>query len=182
MSIEFRRFYDEHVRFVWRALVRLGVGPNDLPDAVQEVFVVVHVKLGEFEGRSKITTWLFGICTRVASDRRQRAHVRREIPSLDLPQVAAESTDAPGDATERARARELLAAIVDWMPEEQRVVFVLFELEGLSGESIAELLDVPVGTVRSRLRLAREVFRQAVARLQARGRGRAGVALRTRLA
>jgi RNA polymerase sigma-70 factor (ECF subfamily) len=82
---------------------------------------------------------------------------------------------APGPdgaaAAERSRAREAFETIVGRMPEEQRIVFVLFEVEGMSGETIAAALDVPVGTVRSRLRLARAALDQAVARLQARDAG-----------
>jgi RNA polymerase sigma-70 factor (ECF subfamily) len=177
--MDFRRFYEDHVRFVWRALARLGVDESDLPDAAQEVFVVVHRKLSEFEGRSKVTTWLFSICMRVASDRRRRAHVRFEIPHHDPSGSPLEGDAGPFT---HAHAKELLAVILDGMPDEQRVVFALFELEGLSGEEIAELLDVPEGTVRSRLRLARNAFQQAVSRLEARERGRAGIPLRARLA
>jgi RNA polymerase sigma-70 factor, ECF subfamily len=177
----FRQLYDAHVRFVWRSLLSLGVGENDVPDAVQEVFVVVHRKLSEFEGRAKVTTWLFSICMRVASDRRKRAHVRREIPSADV-SFALDGGEPAGGPVEREDARALLAGILDRMPEEQRVVFVLFEIEGLSGDAIAELLDVPVGTARSRLRLARAAFRLAVARLQAGERNRVRASLRARVA
>jgi RNA polymerase sigma-70 factor (ECF subfamily) len=182
LSTTFRQFYDTHVRFVWRAMLRLGVGENDVSDAVQEVFVVVYRKLPEFEARSKITTWLFGICMRIASDRRQRAHTRREVPSSDLASLPVEVVESVEALSDRERARELLAAILDGMPEEQRIVFSLFELEGLSGDAIAELLDVPTGTVRSRLRLARATLREAIARVQARERPRHGARLRTRLA
>jgi RNA polymerase sigma-70 factor, ECF subfamily len=182
LSTTFRQFYDAHVRFVWRAMLRLGVGENDVSDAVQEAFVVVHRKLPEFEARSKVTTWLFGICMRIASDRRQRAHTRREVPSCDLASLPVDAVEGVEALSDRERARELLATILDGMSEEQRIVFALFELEGLSGEAIAELLDIPIGTVRSRLRLAREALRQAIARVQARERRPHDARLRTRLA
>jgi RNA polymerase sigma-70 factor (ECF subfamily) len=169
MLLAFRQLYDAHVRFVLRVLVRLGVPESDVADAVQDVFVVVHRRLPEFEGRAKPTTWLFEICLRVASDRRNLAHLRREVPSDD-PSLS--DIEAPGDemaALERREARALLDRILNRMPEAQRIAFVLFELEQMTAEEIAELLDVPVGTVRSRLRLARVGFRQAVRRLQARG-------------
>jgi RNA polymerase sigma-70 factor (ECF subfamily) len=170
----FREVYDNHVRFVWRALLRLGVPERDVPDAVQDVFVVVHRRLSEFEGRSKISTWLFGISMRVAADRRRVAHARWErIDSEMLPSVGAKDPDAVA-LLERRRAREMLGDILDRMPEEQRIAFVLFELEGMSGDEIAELLEVSVGTVRSRLRLAREVFQEAVARVRARERRHEG--------
>jgi RNA polymerase sigma-70 factor (ECF subfamily) len=172
----FREFYETHVRFVWRVLPRLGVRDSDVADAVQDVFVVVHKKLPEFEGRSKPTTWLFAICMRVASDRRRLAHLRREVPSLEEP--ASEACEGDGAAAlERRQARALLESILSRMPEEQRIVFSLFEIEQMSADAIAELLDVPEGTVRSRLRLARASFDQSVARLRASERRMAGPAL-----
>jgi RNA polymerase sigma-70 factor (ECF subfamily) len=168
--MNFRELYDEHVRFVWRALRRLGVRDGDLPDAAQDVFVVAHRKLPEFEGRSKVTTWLFGICMRVVSDRRRLAHERHERATPEL----AESDPSPVDPTslhDRQRAREMLDGILSRMPDDQRIVFSLFELDEMTGDEIAELLEIPVGTVRSRLRLAREVFQQGVQRLQTRERG-----------
>jgi RNA polymerase sigma-70 factor (ECF subfamily) len=175
MRADFRSFYDAHVRFVWRSLLRIGVPESDVADAAQDVFVVVHQKLAEFEGRSKATTWLFAICLRVASDRRRRALSRRECASMD----PAHDQGCPEEIApfDRQVARRWLQAILDRLPDEQRLVFCLFELEEMSGDEIAELLGVPVGTVRSRLRLAREAFREGVARLQAaeRVRGVAGL-------
>lgn len=174
----FKEVYDEHFRFVWRSLRRLGVRESDVPDAVQDVFLVVHRRLAEFEGRSKVSTWLFGICFRVARDRRKLAHVRRRAgddePLLDC---ADERADVAAEA-ERRQGLALLEAILDELPIEQRAVFTLFELEGMSGEDIAETLEIPLGTAYSRLRIARDAFRRAVARLNAkeqfRVRGSAG--------
>ena len=169
--MDFRAFYDTHVRFVWRALLRTGVPEHEVPDAVQDVFVVVHRKLAEFEGRAKVTTWLFAICIRVAADRRRLAHGRYEV----LTEHVTESTfgreradDDPLTMTTRQRARATLDGIMSRMPEEQRIAFALFELDGMTGSEIAELLEVPVGTIRSRLRLARATFEQSVARLRSR--------------
>lgn len=165
----FRQLYDDHFAFVWRSMRRLGVREGEVADCVQEVFVVVHRKLGEFEGRSKMTSWLFGICMRVASDHRRSAWVRREIATEE---EALSSRPDPrsdvGAAVERKEKQALLERILDEMPEDQRIVFALFELDAMSGEVIAELLDVPIGTVRSRLRLAREAFHRAVARATSR--------------
>jgi RNA polymerase sigma-70 factor (ECF subfamily) len=167
METDFRQFYESHIRFVWRALVRLGVPEPDVPDAAQDVFLVVHKKLPEFEGRSKITTWLFAICMRVASDRRKTTHRHHETPSRFAERVAAEGQDDPPAIVDRRRAYAVLESILDRMPEEQRIIFSLFELEEMDGREIAELLGLPEGTVRSRLRLARQVFRRYVARLEA---------------
>lgn len=166
----FEQVYDEHFDFVWRSLRRLGVRDDDLHDALQDVFLVVHRALAGFEGRSKLTTWLFGICFKVAAGRRRAGHVRRELATDP---ATFECTDPGPDAAaqlEKNQALELVHTLLDGLPEEQRVTFVLFELEGLGGDEIAELTGVSVGTVRSRLRLARDGFRQAMTRSQARER------------
>ena len=162
-----RAIYDEHVSFVWRSLRRLGVREADLPDAVQDVFLVVHRKLPDFEGRSKVSTWLFGIAMRVARDRQRLAHVRRQVGDEEAVLAFADESADVGAEAERRQAATLLEAILDAMPLEQRAVFTLFELDGMTGDAIAELLEVPLGTVYSRLRLAREAFQRAVVRLKA---------------
>lgn len=167
--MNFRQIYDEHFAFVWRSLRRLGVRESDVPDAVQDVFLVVHRRLAEFEGRSKMSTWIFGICYRVASDRRKAARkVYIEEGSderwLDAPD---ERVDIAAEA-ERRQGLQTLEALLDGMPLEQRAVFTSFELECMTGEEIAQTLEIPLGTVYSRLRLARDTFRNAAARLRAR--------------
>jgi RNA polymerase sigma-70 factor (ECF subfamily) len=157
--------YREHFRFVWRSLRRLGIAERDLEDATHDVFVVVHKKLAGFEPRAKITTWLFAICLRTASDWRRSPRSTRELL------IAADEAQAPDDAGAEAEHRQALALLdqlLAEMPIEQRAVFTCFELDGMSGEEIAELLELPVGTVWSRLRLARECFRQSVNRQRAR--------------
>ena len=157
--MDFRALYDAHFAFVWRNLRRLGVREADLPDALQDVFIVVHRKLAEFEGRSKITTWLFAICLRVAADRRKAArHATKEEPFCDR-------THALSVAPSAHETAECVEGLLGILPIEQRVVFVMFELEGFSGDEIAEALAIPVGTVRSRLRLARDAFCIAIAQL-----------------
>lgn len=160
--------YREHFRFVWRSLRRLGVSEADAPDATQEVFLVVHRRLSEFEGRSRLTTWLFGICLRVAQERRRRAHVRYERADEQALSSEVDERADVGAEAERKQAMRRLEAILDRLDFDQRVVFTLFELEGMRGDEIAALLDVPVPTVHSRLRLAREAFKAEVAREQAR--------------
>jgi RNA polymerase sigma-70 factor (ECF subfamily) len=165
---DFRAIYDAHFDFVWRSLRRLGVREPDVLDLAQKVFLTAHFKLADFEGRSLVSTWLFGICQRVASDYRRSALIRREVSTenSELDSVATwhEDLSDKSDARHRARAAE---AILNKLPEPQRVVFVLFELEEMSGQDIATLLGVSVGTVRSRLRLARDTFRREVKRLSA---------------
>lgn len=161
--------YREHFRFVWRALRRLGIPESDAQDATQEVFMVVHRKLSDFEGRSQMTTWLFGICLRVVRNRKRKSSNRYEIQDETVAERP-DDTANPDAETERRRGLARLEAILESIDLDQRVVFILFELEGMSGEEIAELLQIPPATVHSRLRLARESFRLALARDQARDR------------
>jgi len=130
-------------------------------DAGQKVFLVAHRRLAMFDGRSTVKTWLCGIALRVASDYRRSAIVRREVLVGETPSGASREADQLRRLEERERVA-VLDDVLSEMPMEQRVVFVLFELEEMSGEEIAALLGVPEGTVRSRLRLARRVFSKSV--------------------
>jgi RNA polymerase sigma-70 factor (ECF subfamily) len=163
---DFRAVYEAHFDFVWRSLRRLGVREPDATDQTQKVFLTAHAKLDGFEGRARLRTWLFAICQRVASDYRRSAPIRREVmtDAAEMDLYAAWHDDAAQKSESGQRAR-VAEAIVNKLPDSQRLVFVLFELEEMSGEEIAELLGISVGTVRSRLRIAREVFGREVKRL-----------------
>jgi RNA polymerase sigma-70 factor (ECF subfamily) len=154
--------YETHFDFVWRSLRRLGVPNADVADAIQEVFLTVHRKLGEFEGRCKVSTWLFQIAYGVARTRRRKAHVRREVLDGTEFDELAEASGSPEDALSHQRDIELLDRVLDSMSLEQRAVFMLFEIEELSCEQIAQLLEIPLGTVYSRLRLGRTAFYRAL--------------------
>lgn len=162
---EFKAVYEAYFESVWHALRRLRVAEHDLMDGTQNVFVVVARKFPEFEGRAQLRTWIYQICRRVASDYRRSAPVRREV-TTDAQEIAerADSMNSVLNEAEQRQLVEIARAILDKLPEAQREVFILFELEQLSGEEIASQLQVPLGTVRSRLRLAREAFRREVER------------------
>jgi RNA polymerase sigma-70 factor (ECF subfamily) len=166
-SMEFRAVYEQHYDFVWRSLRRLGVRDADVPDALQEVFLVVLRRLGEFEGRARLTTWLFRICMRVARDRQRLAHNRRELLDAQAVEGCLDEGSDLGQQAERREDVKLLELALSRMDLDQRAVFTLFELEEQSGEEIAETLQIPLGTVYSRLRLGREAFRKVFQRAQA---------------
>jgi RNA polymerase sigma-70 factor (ECF subfamily) len=159
----FEVVYRTHFRLVWRTLGRLGVREADVMDVAQNVFIIVCRQLGGFEERSALTTWLFSICRLVAKDYRRSAPIVREV-LVDTGKL--EQRGGPGDGPlQRLDTQDrcqLLETILSKMPEKLSVVFVMFELDEMSGEEIAGLLDIPVGTVRSRLRLAREAFQREV--------------------
>lgn len=160
--------YEQHADFVWRTLQHLGVRAADLEDLGQEVFVTVHRKLGDFDGRSKVSTWLFGICLNLVRRHRRRAYLRLEFLHAEPPERADPRTPELRYEQEESRAR--LAELLAKLGPERRATFVLFEIEGMSCEDIAELTAVPLGTVYSRLHLARKQVAAAAARLRLSGR------------
>jgi RNA polymerase sigma-70 factor (ECF subfamily) len=149
----FAQVYREHLRPVWRMLRRLGVPDAALDDAAQDVFVTAYRRFHDFEGRSTLRTWLLGIALRVASDHRRRVRVMEPV-STELPGV----TPGPDAAAERAQAVTQLLALLARLPEEQREVLVLVELEGYSMPEVVEVTGVNLNTLYTRLRAARQRF------------------------
>ncbi|HVR18522.1 MAG TPA: sigma-70 family RNA polymerase sigma factor [Polyangiaceae bacterium] len=149
-----------HLDFVWRSLRRFGVREADVDDSTQRVFMIAGEKLDKIQSGSE-RAFLVGIATRVAAHAR-RSYMRREAAEQSFassPQHARPNPN-PEELTQRLEDRELLDRVLDAMPEDLRAVFVLFELEELSVDQIASFLTIPRGTAASRLRRAREVFRE----------------------
>lgn len=164
-ALDVQSVYDSHADFLWRMLGRFGVADADLADEVQEVLIVVHRRISDLSDPNKLRSWLYGICRRVASAYRKRAHRGRE-KLVDHSAMIERSTEpAPDDMTMRRQARERLHRVLDEMNPERRAVFVMFELEELSCAEIAEQVGAPVGTVYSRLHAARAEFRTALRKL-----------------
>lgn len=160
--------YDEYFDFVWRSLRRLGVAAGLLDDALQDVFLVVHRRLAEFEQRSSLKTWLFGICLRVASDYARRGRSRPVL--AELGELADALALDPLEQAARSEAVAFLDRQLDALDPDKRAVFILGELEGMSCPEIAEAVGANVNTVTSRLKAARAQFEAAVRRHQARDR------------
>lgn len=153
LSALFRQYYAG----IWRLLRRLGVPTANVDDAAQEVFWVAARKLTEIRP-GKERSFLYGIALRVASNQRRR---QATLPPLcDVEQIAPlqAPTLSPEEQVEQRQKRALLDRVLDQMSTDLRTVFVLQELEGLEVKKIAELERLPLGTVSSRLRRAREQF------------------------
>jgi RNA polymerase sigma-70 factor (ECF subfamily) len=163
--------FQEHFALVWRTVRRLGVPAAAIDDAVQEVFVVAQRRLASIEA-GKERAFLYGTAVRVAATARRATSRRRDAAGAprEAGHAAVDGAADPGPApdalVEQKRARELLDAIVARLPEDVRGVFVLYELEGLTMEEIAACLELPAGTVASRLRRARAELTAAVARIE----------------
>lgn len=154
--------FRDYAPFVWRGLRRLGVPESDVEDVCQEVFVVVHRKLGDFEGRSSLRTWIYGICARTASDYRRSGRVRREVVTDTPPDAPHEG--AQHDTVALRQARATLDRILDELDDDKRSVFVLYEIEELTMAEVAEAIGCPLQTAYSRLHAARKVVEAGVAR------------------
>lgn len=153
--------YAAHVGFVWRVLRTFGVPEAQIEDAVQDVFVVVHRRLAEWQGRAAITTWLFAIARRVASGHRRNADKRTALAGI-AEDLVGQATADPFDEMSRAQAAATVLAILEQLDEDKRIVFALVELEQLPVPEVARMLELNLNTAYSRLRLARHAFEAAV--------------------
>jgi RNA polymerase sigma-70 factor (ECF subfamily) len=170
---DFAAIYREYFPLVWRMGRRLGVAESALDDVCQDVFVVVHRRLGDFEGRSSLKSWIYGILHNVALVHRRKSSRKgaTEHPSLE-PDELRSSSATPADAALRQERANLAQSILDELDEDKRIVLILVELEGMSAPDVATALGLNVNTVSARLRAARKEFAQAVARHRARERWR----------
>jgi RNA polymerase sigma-70 factor (ECF subfamily) len=149
---------------VLRTLRRLGVTERDVEDMAHEVFVAVHRELGKYDRARPIRPWLFAFCFRIASHHRRKT--RRETV-LDVANQAVDQADGPEVLLDRERKRRLVLTALEEIELDRRAVFVLHELDGFTCEAIAQSLEIPLGTVYSRLRLARQDFSAKMRRLKA---------------
>ena len=166
----FEAVYAEYASYVSCALRGLGVHEQDLPDLSQQVFIVVYTKLPDFEYRASLRTWLYRICINAASDYRRAAPKRREVATepSEINSLAGFRDDLHERSETRRRA-ESAQGLLNRLPEARREVFVMFEVEQMSGLEVARALGIALGTARSRLRLAREFLSREVQRLSVKG-------------
>ena len=169
VTVDFETLYRAEFPYVWHTLRRLGVRDRDLEDLAHDVFVVVHRRLADYDPTRPLKPWLFGIAFRVAAGDRRRARVHAEIPS-DAVDVAA---DVPGadDQLAARQDRQLVLDALAALDLDRRAVFVMHDIDGHAAPEIAAAVGIPLNTVYSRLRLAREKFAAAVRRLHARRGG-----------
>jgi RNA polymerase sigma-70 factor (ECF subfamily) len=160
-----RSALDRHHDFVWRTVRYLGVPDAGADDAAQQVFCVFAARMAEVPPAAEVS-FLLTTAMRVASDVRRKARRRPAAVDDAVDEIAA-ALPGPEELLDRQRARQALQEVLDAMPVDLRVVFVLFELEEKTLVEIAELLELKVGTATSRLRRAREAFQAIVRRRQA---------------
>ena len=156
---DFPSFYERWFEHVLRSVRALGGPEADRDDIAQDVFLIARRQFDRFDGANP-AAWLYQITRRKVRDFRRRAWMRRvftrdHVDDLDaLPDTG----DDPAGALERAQKQRILMAVLSKMHEDRRAAFVLFEIDGLTGEEIARIQGVPVRTVWWRLHQARKEF------------------------
>ncbi len=165
--LDLETIFREHHDCVWRTLRAMGVSRAQADDAVQEVFLVAHRRLADYDGRATVRAWLLGIARKVGPrvERRAARHGSQSVEGL-------RATDDADARLERTRAARRVAEFLATLDEDQRRVFVLAEVEGFTAVEIAQVVGASVNTVYSRLRLARARFAKMSARARAAGERR----------
>ena len=150
-----------HATFVAAFVSRLGAAKSEVDDLVQEVFLVAHNKGGYHPGPAHPRTWLAAIALRVTQAKRRSVARRREDAGSTAFDAMTAAGKDPGEALEVAESLGRVQRALDTLDIEHRAAFVLYEIEGESCQAIAEALEIPVGTVYSRLHSARKRFLEA---------------------
>lgn len=147
-----RALYDQFAPRVYRLAVRM-VGAEDAADVAQQTFLKMFRGLASFRRGAQLSTWLYRIAVNESLQHRRR----KRSPRIELPAELPDDAPDPGQRIEQAELIEQALASLD---AELRAVFLLRELEGLSYQQIAEVLEIPAGTVASQLSRARSELRQ----------------------
>ena len=160
--------YLEHAAFVWRNLRRLGVPQDGIDDAVQDVFLVAHQRLPDFEGRSSPRTWIFAIMVRVAARRRERSRARdqrfRQASPEFLDSLVVDGQRGPLELLLQRQAADLLHQLLAELDDDKRTIVVMVELEQMSVVEAAQVLEINLNTAHARLRAARRLLAEHLKR------------------
>jgi RNA polymerase sigma-70 factor (ECF subfamily) len=160
--LDLESVYRRHAPLVSTWVKRLW-GPGDAQDLLHEVFLVAQRRLPEFRGDAAISTWLYSITVRVVVDRRKKERWRRWLWRRAAPEIEAEerAVETPLGTALREQAARTVYAILDEMSERDRMLLILFEMEGLSARRIANVLGTSENAVWVGLHRARARFRAA---------------------
>ena len=160
--VAWRTLYDRYAQPVVRFVSALGVPPDEREDAAQDVFVAVYRGLRQFRGEAQLSTWIYRIAARHASHLGRRRRMRSFLSILPWHETEPEPQPDPA---EKASELRLLDRLLDKLSPKKRMVLVLFEIEGLGVNEIANVMGCPANTVWSRLRHARAELVKAARRV-----------------
>lgn len=153
-TLDLQEVFRTHLDYVWRLARTFGLAPEDADDVAQEVFVIVARRLSSFRVGAPIRAWLFGITRNVVMHVQRKQGRRMRALSIVARTEPAEET--PEHSARVRQAAALMQTFLDQLELDKRLVFVLVEIEGMTTPEIAEMLQLPQGTVSSRLRAARQ--------------------------
>jgi RNA polymerase sigma-70 factor, ECF subfamily len=166
----FEQVYDELFDFVYRNVRRLGVPVSAAEDVVQDVFLVLHRRLSAYDGRASMQSWVYGILANAVRDYR-RSFRRKQAPLVpaerDDDSALASTWASPEQGAARARDVALMMELLEELPEAQRELIVLADLEQMSIPEICSCIGGNGNTVYSRLRVARENLKSKLSRRMA---------------
>jgi RNA polymerase sigma-70 factor (ECF subfamily) len=149
---------------VFGVALRMLGNRAEAEDVAQEAFVRAHRALGEFRGDAKLSTWLYAITSRLCLNRLASGERRMARQGEDALLRLSDAGPRPDAALERRELETALGRAIAELPEDRRIVVVLRDIEGLSYEEIAQVLELPLGTVRSRLHRARAELKEKLER------------------
>lgn len=167
-SVTATDMFREHGRYAFRLLRRLGVHEADVDDVLQEVFVVVHRKLSDFDPSRSRRAWLYGICIRLAASHRRTHRNRRELTVDQESEPIDHHAATPLEIVEARKSLAVLDGILSELPDPKREVFVLHVVEDLPMHEVAEALGCPLHTAYTRFYAAKKTFEAAARRARAR--------------
>jgi RNA polymerase sigma-70 factor (ECF subfamily) len=160
----FEHFYREHRRAIAGNLYRVLGDRAELDDLVQEVFVIAFRGMERFRGDAKLSTWLYRICVNVALGRlRSKSRRAPPVPYADVDEAGDDGANAPDKQLERREELTRVYRALEHLAPKKRIVFILHEVQGLDIREIADIVQAPLVTVRTRLHYARKEFYKIVA-------------------
>jgi RNA polymerase sigma-70 factor (ECF subfamily) len=165
-----KTIYKEYFDFVWSSARHLGAAGDAIDDVVQDVFIVIHHKLATLQRPEALRSWIYGIVRRTVSDYR-RSRRNRDAAGARLGaefKSTLPSQPSPLDMAERSAELALLESVLSKLDETKREIFVMVEVLEMSVPEVVQVLEIPLNTAYSRLRLARQSFEEALARHEAR--------------
>jgi RNA polymerase sigma-70 factor (ECF subfamily) len=165
----FPQIYSAYFGFVWSCTRRLGVNEAEIDDLVQEIFIVIHARLHTLKQPEALRSWIYGIVRRTVSTHHRAKRAKQASTSVlnSETEMRYPQLPSPQELAEQSDQARLLWSLLEKLDAPKREVFVLAELDEMTVPEIASAIEVPVNTVYSRLRAARQELEEALTRHQA---------------
>jgi RNA polymerase sigma-70 factor, ECF subfamily len=165
----FHAIYKEFFQFVWSSARHLGASADAIDDVVQDVFIIIHSRLATLQNPGALRSWIYGIVRRTVSDYRRSRRTRDAAGARLGAELRSTrpSLPSPLEMAERSSEVEMLESILAELDEPKREIFVMVEVLEMTVPEVVQALEIPLNTAYSRLRLARELFEEALARHEA---------------